>query len=183
MPKMKLNLFAYQQLCKLRREFLGFPSLACATQKLQLSCHCLDAHRRNLAGVASRWARGDCRPEGRSPSSIRPRRKQSGLARQQPRHQRHRVPWSPPVPASQPAARMELAPLNEPRLAWPRPGWHSSSPLPRNLRTARPRPASNRTQPFLACSSGTRRRISQCWRFRCHNPLRQSGSRERWSGS
>ncbi len=56
---------------------------------------------------------------------------------------------------------------NKPRLAWPRPAWHSSSPLPRNSTTARPRPASHRTQPFLACSRGTRRRISQCWRFRC----------------
>jgi hypothetical protein len=69
-----------------------------------------------------------------------------------------------------PAAWTELAPLNDRTIR----GWLGQgrlgippSPLPRNSTTARPRPASHRTQPFLACSRGTRRRISQCWRFRC----------------
>jgi hypothetical protein len=58
-----------------------------------------------------------------------------------------------PVRASPPTARTELAPLNEPRLARPRPSRHSSSPLPRNSTSARPRPASRRTQPFSSLFS------------------------------
>lgn len=59
-------------------------------------------------------------------------------------------PSSSSVPAN---GEDGVAPLNEPRLARPRPGRHSSSPLPRNSTSARPRPASRRTQPFSSLFS------------------------------